>query len=122
MKCGNLFENLPASLPNEFFEVLAQGGGPVRIERIVSRGHASPDGFWYDQAEDEWVALLTGRAEVRLEDRTIALAPGDWLHLPAHCRHRVESTDPGRDTVWLAVFFQADSGEPDDRPARDDGA
>ena len=49
----NLFANLPASLPEELVTVLAERGA-VRIERIVSEGHASPPGFWYDQDKSEW--------------------------------------------------------------------
>ncbi|MCB1228854.1 MAG: cupin domain-containing protein [Verrucomicrobiae bacterium] len=105
---GNLFADIPAHLPEESVEILASGSGPVRIERIVSRGHRSPDDFWYDQAEAEWVVLLSGSAILRLDDlesEAISLVPGDWIHLPAHRRHRVESTQPEIDTVWLAVFF-----------------
>ena len=40
----NLFSALPSSMPEEIVETLA-GGKHVRIERIVSTGHASPDGF-----------------------------------------------------------------------------
>lgn len=102
---GHLFAPSPPCLPEELTEVLVRGGGPARVERIVSRGHRSPDGFWYDQAEAEWVVLLRGAATIRLEDRTVDLVPGDWLHLPARCRHRVDRTDPDGETVWLAVFF-----------------
>jgi cupin 2 domain-containing protein len=31
------------------------------------------------------------------------MRPGDYVNLPAHCRHRVEWTDPERETVWLAL-------------------
>lgn len=79
----------------------------VRIERIVSRGDASPDGFWYDQEEAEWVVVLTGAAVVSLEDpqEDRRLGPGDHLFIPAHRRHRVAWTAPGEDTIWLAVFW-----------------
>ncbi len=104
----NLFANLPASLPEELVTVLAERGA-VRIERIVSEGHASPPGFWYDQDKSEWVMLLSGSAELAVESdsgiQRLTLAPGDHLLLPAHRRHRVESTDRMGRTVWLAVFF-----------------
>ncbi|MBL9153497.1 MAG: cupin domain-containing protein [Verrucomicrobiales bacterium] len=108
---GHLFAPIDRAMPVEVTEILAQGRGPVRIERIVSRGHASPEGFWYDQAEEEWVALLSGSATVRFSDHHRALLPGDWLRIPARCRHRVEATDAGTDTVWLAVFFAPPSQE-----------
>jgi cupin 2 domain-containing protein len=102
----NLFDGIPERLPHELTEILAAGNA-VRIERIVSQGHASPDGFWYDQDEDEWVLLLSGSAGLRFEgeDRELRLKPGDHLHIPAHRRHRVAWTAEGIDTVWLAVFF-----------------
>jgi len=101
---GNLFRDLPAPDGGERIDVLSRPAG-CRVERIVSRGHRSPEGFWYDQDEDEWVVLLEGAARLAFADgRTVALAPGDWVELPAHARHRVEWTAPDRATVWLAVF------------------
>ena len=80
----------------------------LRIERIVSRGQASPPGFWYDQSEAEWVIVLAGRARLRFADEPEArvLDPGDWVEIPPHRRHRVDWTDPKVPTVWLAVFFR----------------
>ncbi len=105
---GNLFNGIPTHLPEELVTRLA-GSGSVRIERIVSDGHASPEGFWYDQEQDEWVLLLSGGAELVLEtaeglERT-TLNPGDHLLIPARQRHRVEATVTSEKTVWLAVFF-----------------
>ncbi len=79
----------------------------VRIERIVSRGHCSPPDFWYDQAEAEWVTLLSGRARLRFEGdaECLDLGPGDHVDIPARVRHRIEWTDPDEETVWLAVFY-----------------
>jgi len=78
----------------------------VRIERIVSTGHTSPEGFWYDQAEHEWVTVLSGRAKLRYEDGLeVELGPGDAASIPAHTRHRVEWTSPNAPTVWLAFFW-----------------
>jgi cupin 2 domain-containing protein len=101
----NLFSDIPTTLREELVERLVDAG-PVRIERIVSRGHASPEGFWYDQAGDEWVALLSGSATLRFEgEEPVDMKPGDWLRIPAHSRHRVERTDADRDTIWLAVHL-----------------
>ncbi len=105
---GNLFAGIPESLPGELTETLAAGSGSWRIERIVSRGHRSPDDFWYDQDQAEWVLLLSGSAVLLLdgpEGERLFLRPGDWIRLSAHRGHRVESTEAGTDTVWLAVFF-----------------
>ena len=79
----------------------------VRVERIVSTGQASPPGFWYDQELAEWVVLLTGAAELQFEDETAPrrLGPGDWVHIAAHRRHRVNWTDPAQPSVWLAIHY-----------------
>jgi cupin 2 domain-containing protein len=103
---ANLFEAIPAELREELVETLAGREG-VRVERIVSRGHASPPGFWYDARETEWVAVIRGRARLRFEGEPtpVELGPGDHLTIPPHARHRVEWTTPDEDTVWVAVFF-----------------
>ncbi|USE39020.1 cupin domain-containing protein [Endozoicomonas sp. SCSIO W0465] len=103
---NNLFEHIPAELAEEFFETL-QESGAVKIERIVSRGHATPDGEWYDQPWDEWVVLLSGSAVLEFagERTPVTLCAGDYLLLPSGCVHRVAWTEPDVDTLWLAVHF-----------------
>lgn len=106
MDSANVFAGIPEELPGEEFKVLLDAGYFV-MERIVSRGHSTPSGQWYDQEQNEWVLLLAGAAALRLEGRLdlIVMRPGDHLLLPAHCRHRVEWTDPDTDTVWLALHY-----------------
>jgi len=106
---GNLFANLPQSLPEELVDVLT-AKGQVRIERIVSTGQQSPPDFWYDQEEHEWVALLKGSAMLEFADdsESVELRPGDYLLIPAHRKHRVAMTSPDEPTVWLAIFFKTD--------------
>jgi cupin 2 domain-containing protein len=101
---GNLFAGIPQRLASEEITTLLSSGA-LRIERIVSLGQASAPGFWYDQPQAEWVIVLAGRAELRFEDEaaTMRMERGDWLHIPAHRRHRVEWTDPTQATIWLAV-------------------
>lgn len=107
MKFQNLFEDIPLAWPDEVYNQLLQQPG-LRIERIVSQGQASPEGFWYDQSEDEVVFLLQGAAQLQLAgEAVIALKPGDGLWIPAHRQHRVVWTDPTQATVWLALFFPA---------------
>lgn len=78
----------------------------LRIERILSTGQASPPGFWYDQPEEEFVLLLAGAALLRIEgEEATPLAPGEWLRLPAHCRHRVDWTSADPPAIWLAVHY-----------------
>ena len=101
----NLFLAIPDNLPAELFDTLVESES-VRIERIVSRGHATPQDTWYDQDRAEWVLLLRGAARLAFADgRELELLPGDWLEIPAHRRHRVAWTDPAQDTVWLAVHY-----------------
>jgi cupin 2 domain-containing protein len=103
---NNLFAGLPDALAEELTNVLVLSS-QVRIERIVSCGQRSPDGFWYDQHEAEWVVLLRGAARLLLEGETDLrhLVAGDHLLIPARLRHRIEWTTPDEPTVWLAVFF-----------------
>lgn len=106
MDVTNLFRDLPESLPEEVFQTLVESSG-VRIERIISQGHASPPEYWYDQPQSEFVVLLQGSALLQIEgeDQPRTLKPGDFVNLPAHQKHRVESTDPNEKTVWLAIHY-----------------
>ena len=103
----NLFADIPADLPEELFQTLL-AKAHFRIERIVSLGHASPDGVWCDQDEHEWVLLVKGSARLRFEDNaaTVEMKPGSFIDIPAHKRHRVEWTDPNQPTIWLAVHHR----------------
>ncbi len=107
VRTGNLRSGLPPKpVPDEVTDILLERQG-VRIERIVSTGQATPEDEWYDQESDEWVLLVSGEARLRIEgeaeDRE--LAEGDWIFLPAHCRHRVTWTRPEPPTVWLALHL-----------------
>lgn len=103
-RAPNLFTNLPADLPEEVFTTLLQTPG-LRIERIVSHGHQSPDGFWYGQTTGEWVIVLKGAAKIEFETKTVELKTGDYLDIPAHTKHRVAWTSPEEPTIWLAVHY-----------------
>lgn len=105
VRSGNLWADIPAVLADELFTELSRGGA-ARVERIVSRGHTSPAGFWYDQDEAELVVVIDGAARLEFEGgEQLSLAAGDWVEIPAHLRHRVSWTAPDRDTIWLAIFF-----------------
>jgi len=103
----NLFTDFPNMLTEELVETLAENQH-IRIERIMSTGHTSPEGFWYDQDEHEWVAVLKGEAKLRFEgdDEPIHMRPGNFVNIPAHKKHRVEWTTPDQPTMWLAVFYR----------------
>ena len=106
IKSHNLFESIPSQIPSELFQTLAESGS-VRIERIISAGHATTPGEWYDQGWDEWVLLVSGGALLMFDDGSapLVMKPGDHVMIPANCRHRVEQTNSGQKTVWVAVHF-----------------
>ena len=106
----NLFANVPNHAHEELTDVLIKNRS-VRVERIVSTGQSSPDGFWYDQTETEWVVLLSGEASLQFENRTglINLKQGDFIEIPAGVRHRVDSTSKAEATIWLAIFYDSRS-------------
>jgi cupin 2 domain-containing protein len=101
----NLFTEDSSRSHGEDFLTLFHNGS-VRVERIVSRAHASPPGFWYDQEDDEWVIVLRGSATIEFEEgQLVEMNAGDYLTIAAHVRHRVARTD--NETIWLAVHAPA---------------
>ncbi len=107
IKQGNIFADIPDPGEGESLETLAETDR-FRLERIVSHGEATPAGQWFDQDRDEWVILLSGSAGLRFEEesRIRELRPGNYLLIPAHRRHRVEWTEAGGTTVWLALHYE----------------
>lgn len=102
-KIHNIFHDIPQSA-DEIIQDLVRSD-KVRIERIVSYGNASPDGFWYEQEENEWVILMQGSAKLEFSDRIVVLNKGDYLFIPAREKHRVADTATDETTIWLAVFW-----------------
>jgi len=107
MKKDNIFLRVPAVIPDELFETIVQNEN-VKIERIISDGHVTPEDSWYDQDHDEWVILLRGIAEMLFENegQPVTLKPGDHVFIPAFSRHRVTRTDANQPTIWLAVHLE----------------
>jgi cupin 2 domain-containing protein len=102
---ANIFENIPAELPNEIFSDIIKTE-KLRVERIISKGHTSPDTGWYDQAENEWVIVLSGYGVIEFNNgNKVMLKQGDYLHINAHNKHRVIETSMDEPTVWLAIFY-----------------
>ena len=108
LRKGNLFAEIEPGAGAEQVSGLTSTRD-IRIERIVSMGEATPANEWLEQDRAEWVALLSGAAGLRFENgaATCVLAPGDWVEIPAHTRHRVEWTDAEKPSIWLAVHFIA---------------
>ncbi len=108
----NFFANMPPANTDaeQFITLLAEPG--LRVERIVSTGQSSPPGFWYEQAEAEWILLLQGDAGLRFEDESTArhLIPGTFLDIAPGRRHRVEWTASDQSTIWLAIHRTPSTG------------
>lgn len=103
MKTKNLLQDIPADLKNEVFEVIA-ASETVKVERIISKGQVSTE--WYDQNQHEWVMVLQGSGELLFADGArVRLGVGDYLNIPAHCKHKVSWTHPDEVTIWLAIFY-----------------
>jgi len=101
----NIFDNIPNDLTNEAFSELLKTD-TVNIERIISKGHKSPEAGWYDQSQGEWLMLIQGSATLVFEDQhEVELQAGDHLNIPAHQKHKVSWTDPNVETIWLAVHY-----------------
>lgn len=104
---NNILADIPTQLPKELSSCLLQSD-KVLIERIVSRGQASVKNEWYDQPHEEWVLLLRGCAILEFfgQSELKKLQEGDYLLIPANCKHRVEWTDPNMDSIWLAIHVK----------------
>ena len=101
----NLLADLPLAGEEESFTSILKRRG-LRIERIVSPGHATPADRPYQQAVDEWVMVVAGAARLWLDGTgEVELGRGDHLLIPAGVRHRVTWTTPSEPTVWLAVHI-----------------
>jgi cupin 2 domain-containing protein len=107
LQTGNLFGVEAKRGVEERIDMLVTGQR-LNVERIVSMGHASPEGFWYDDSRAEWVVLLSGAATLEFEENATRhdMRPGDYVLIEPHCRHRVAWTDADEQSVWLAIYFE----------------
>lgn len=103
MEVKNILENTGGAGEEEQFNLLLKLPN-CRIDRIVSAGHSSPKGFWYEQENDEWIMLVQGKATLEFEDRLVEMKAGDYLFLPMNCKHRIEATSIEPVCIWLCVF------------------
>ena len=100
----NIFEEIIIDKNEEkFFEIFKNE--TIKVEKIVSNGQKSPDNFWYEQEENEFILLLDGFAILEFEDRIIELKKGDCLNIKAMEKHRVKFTSLDEPTIWFAVFY-----------------
>ena len=103
---GNFFTDIPRHIDDEVFDTILASDG-CEIKRIISKGNQSPPNYWYDQERNEWVMVLKGAAALKFKNskKIVEMMPGDYVHIPAHCKHRVEWTDPDVATIWLAMYY-----------------
>lgn len=102
---SNIFQKIPETLEQELFETILSNNN-LKIKRIVSQGHTSPESGWYNQQQDEWVIVLQGGATLRFENKEdVQLTVGDHINIPALTKHQVSWTDPNIKTIWIAVFY-----------------
>lgn len=102
---NNIFAELPDNLEQEVFETLISTD-VVKAERIISKGHRTEAGQWYDQDLNEWVMVLKGAARLVFEGgESVELIEGSYINTPAHRKHRVKWTDSTQETIWLAVHY-----------------
>ena len=100
---GNLFESLPDAINEELLTEIVRGEN-IKIERIISKGHTSPETGWYDQDDNEWVVVLKGEATLSFKNNNdVNLVTGSHINIPAHTKHKVKWTAPDTDTIWLAI-------------------
>jgi cupin 2 domain-containing protein len=105
LQVTNIFDNIPTQLHQELFQDIFSKDG-LKIQRIVSQGEATQDDKWYIQEDDEWVIVLQGEATLSFEDDSdIKLSSGDYIHIPAHKKHKVSWTSSDEQTIWLAVHY-----------------
>ncbi len=102
----NIYNDTPEQIPDELFKTLFSKG-KIKIEKIISKGHISKVDDWYDQAQDEWIILLKGQAQLQYkkESNLIFLNTGDYLLIPAHTKHRIHWTPIETETIWLAIHI-----------------
>jgi len=103
----NIVADIPVQLPNELFSTLLQNS-QFKVERIVSKGHCNAQDEWYEQSDAEWVFLFQGAAILEFAEpyELKKLNAGDYLLIPAYCKHRVDWTDPKQESIWLALHFK----------------
>ena len=106
MKTKNIFNSIPSSLDAEVFEDILKLPN-LRLERIISKGQSTSEDAWYDQEEGEWIIILEGHAILEFDNEEyVTLKKGDYVNIPAHCKHKVKWTDPDQLTIWLAIFYK----------------
>lgn len=101
---SNIFNSNSEKINEEVLENLIKTDSFL-LERIISEGHTTPEGYFYDQKQNEFVLLLKGFAKIAFEDCEVELKEGDYLIIPAHKKHRVTYTSEKEKTFWLTLYY-----------------
>ena len=75
----------------------------VKINKIISPPNFVSEEFIQD--EDEWVTLLQGSAILKINQKIIKLVKDSHIFIPAQTPHKIISTDPNIETIWLAIHI-----------------
>ncbi len=100
MTIQNLFDNAAPPTTGERFDELLRCRNLV-IERICSSAVIAPN--QYVQAQDEWVLLVQGTAEIEIDGKTESLNSGDYVFLPTDTPHSLKKVSDG--ALWLAIHL-----------------
>ncbi len=100
---NNIMQDLEPSASEEILKTIYSNKN-IKIERIVSNGQISPQGFWYDQEEYEFVLLVEGNAVIEFENYKVSLKKNDFIMIEPHKKHRITYTS--KPAYWLCVFFK----------------
>lgn len=91
-----------ARVNEEIFEELFEKDG-VKIKRITSPKNFKSEVFVQDA--NEWVMVLQGSAELKMENKEIYLKAGEHVFIPSKTSHQILKTSGDIETVWLAVYL-----------------
>lgn len=106
MKMPNIFKEIPKNLQEELFEDIISNDD-LKIERIVSYGHTSPESGWYESELNEWVILMQGEARLSFDNKDdVHLKTGDYINIQALQKHKVAWTLEKIETIWLAIYYK----------------
>jgi cupin 2 domain-containing protein len=82
-------------------------GNSFHLEKIISKGYATPENKWIIEKTNEFVMLLKGKAELLFENgQNIKLSEGDYLVIPKYTKHKVTRTSRKPICYWLTIHYK----------------
>lgn len=92
---------MPKNSSEQFFELLKHKN--VKINKIISPPNFQSEEFCQD--DDEFVFLAQGEAVLQIESDLHTLKTGEHLFIKRGQKHKILSTSPECETIWLAVHI-----------------